>query len=74
MLIPFVDRNRQIALFSKALDVLSSRNDDFVNTLVEVLADGTVDLTDWSSGGADARHIDDPKWRSGSLPQGGAGQ
>jgi predicted nuclease of predicted toxin-antitoxin system len=62
ILIPFVDRDRQIVLFTKALDTLASRNNDLVNTLVEVLADGTVHLSDWSSGGADTRHIDDPKW------------
>ncbi|MET0970323.1 MAG: DUF5615 family PIN-like protein [Tardiphaga sp.] len=44
----------------KVLDVLGSRNDDLVNTLVEVLADGTVHLTEWSSNNADADHIDDP--------------
>lgn len=63
VLIPFVDRDRQIALFSRALDVLASRNDDFVNVLVEVLEDGTVHLGNWSSGDADVSHIDNPKWR-----------
>lgn len=63
ILIPFVEREQQITLFTKVLDVLDSRNDDLVNMLVEVLDDGTVHLTDWSSDGADTSHIDDPKWR-----------
>lgn len=60
ILIPFVDRDRQIVLFTKVLDVLASRVDDLVNTLVEVLADGAVHVTDWSSGGADTDHIESP--------------
>lgn len=63
ILIPFVDRDRQIALFAKVLDVLLLRNDDLVNRLVEVLEDGTVHVMDWSAGDADTGHIDDPDWR-----------
>lgn len=63
ILIPFVHRDQQIALFDKVLDLLAERNSDIVNRLVEVLADGTVHLTDWSSNNANASHVDEPKWR-----------
>lgn len=63
ILIPFVDRDRQVILFEKVLDMLAVRTDDLVNTLVEVLADGTVHVTDWSSDRAEVDHIDNPDWR-----------
>jgi hypothetical protein len=49
VLIPLVKRDEQIGLFTKALDVFTARNDDLVNTLVEVLSDGSVHLREWNS-------------------------
>jgi predicted nuclease of predicted toxin-antitoxin system len=63
VLLPLVKRDEQIALFSRALDFLTERNDDLVNRLVEVLPDGSVHLRRWSSDDHDVGHIEDPKWR-----------
>jgi hypothetical protein len=62
VLIPLVKRDEQIGLFTKALDVFTVRNDDLVNTLVEVLSDGSVHLREWNSENHDIGHISNPKW------------
>jgi hypothetical protein len=49
IIVPTVDREEQIRLFELALDAAEQR-DSLVNLLIEVHADGTVDVRDWSKG------------------------
>ena len=62
VIIPRGKRDEQTRLFEKALEVFAVRNDDLVNTLVEVLPDGSVMLREWNSEGHDIGHIGNPKW------------
>jgi predicted nuclease of predicted toxin-antitoxin system len=62
ILLPKGTRDRQMALFQRALDVYSARNDDLVNKLIEIARDGSVHIRDWNVGDYDIGHIDDPKW------------
>jgi predicted nuclease of predicted toxin-antitoxin system len=62
VVIPMAKRAEQIALFSKALDVLAERNDDLFNQLVEVLPDGSIHFREWSADDHDVGHINKPKW------------
>jgi hypothetical protein len=62
ILLPKGTRDRQMALFQKALDVYSARNDDLVNKLIEIASDSSVHIRDWNAGDHDIGHIDDPKW------------
>jgi hypothetical protein len=47
IIVPPVLRLEQIRLFGVALDV-AERRDDLVNLLIEVHADGTVEVRNWS--------------------------
>lgn len=62
VIIPSVRPELQRILFEKALDVLSQRNNDVVNKVVEVLPDGTVHVRGWSSHDHDIEHIRNPAW------------
>lgn len=62
VIIPKGKRDEQLALFGKILQVLAARNDDLINTLVEILPDGQVTIKDWSLLSHDIGHIRNPKW------------
>jgi predicted nuclease of predicted toxin-antitoxin system len=61
ILIPKGTRSQQITLFQKALDVFAARNDDLVNKVMEVHADGTVHVREWNAVAHDIGHIGNPK-------------
>jgi predicted nuclease of predicted toxin-antitoxin system len=65
ILIPQAPNNQgdhQIALFEKALEAFAVMNDDLVNKVMEVLADGSVHVRDWNAGEHDIGHISNPDW------------
>jgi predicted nuclease of predicted toxin-antitoxin system len=62
VIIPAVKREIQQRLFEKALDALTSGNDDIVNKVVEVLLDGTVHIREGTSEDHDIGHISNPAW------------
>ena len=62
IIVPDTKRADQQRLFGKALDVVSKRNDDLVNKLIEVLLDGSVHIRDWTGQNHDIGHISSPKW------------
>lgn len=64
VIVPAVKRDDQRQLFEKALDALSSRNNNFVNKIVEVLLDGSLHIRDWTSEDHDIEHIANPDWAS----------
>jgi hypothetical protein len=61
ILIPKGTRSQQIAFFQKALDVFAARNDDLVNKVMEVHANGNVDVREWNAADHDVSHIGHPK-------------
>jgi predicted nuclease of predicted toxin-antitoxin system len=61
IILPRGDRELQVSLFQKALDIFAVRNDDLVNKLVEVARDGSVHIRDWSAERHDPSHIHDAK-------------
>lgn len=61
IILPKGDRDLQVSLFQKALDVFAARNDDLVNKLVEVARDGSVHIRDWNADEHDPGHIRDGK-------------
>lgn len=66
ILIPQAPNNRsrhQASLFEKALDVYTAMNNDLVNKVIEVLADGRVLVRNWNADDNDVGHIVDPKGR-----------
>jgi hypothetical protein len=46
----------------KALDVYVAMNDDLVNKVMEVRADGSVHVREWNADDHDIGHINNPKW------------
>jgi hypothetical protein len=62
IIVPDTKRADQQRLFGRALDVISKRNDDLVNKLIEVLLDGSVHVRDWTSQDHDIGHISNPDW------------
>lgn len=62
VIIPSVRPEVQRVLFEKALDLLSQRNDDIVNKVVEVLLDGSIHIREWTSEDHDTGHISNPTW------------
>ena len=63
VLVPNVERARQVALFELVLDHLAKMNDRLVNKLVEILGDGSIHERDWSSAEFDPQHTSHPHWR-----------
>jgi hypothetical protein len=59
---PGDQRLHQAGLFEKALDVFVALNDDLVNKVMEVLADGSVRFREWNADEHDIGHINHPKW------------
>ena len=57
IILPKGDRDLQMNLFEKALEVFAARNDDLVNKLVEVARDGSVHIRDWNAETRDPGHI-----------------
>jgi hypothetical protein len=49
IIMPTVSTGEQTRLFEVALDI-AERQDSLVNLLIEVHADGTVDVSNWSKG------------------------
>jgi hypothetical protein len=62
VIVPNADRDRQIALFGRALDVIATLNADMTNRVIEVLADGSVHVRPWTSEEHDPAYIDLPDW------------
>jgi predicted nuclease of predicted toxin-antitoxin system len=62
ILVPRVERRRMDELFALALDALATMNEDLVNKVIEVLADGTAHVRDWSAHSHDVGHIGRPDW------------
>jgi predicted nuclease of predicted toxin-antitoxin system len=63
IIVPNVERNEQMRLFDQALETALSLGEDIVNKLIEVLRDGSVHVTEWTSERHDIGHIDNPFWR-----------
>jgi predicted nuclease of predicted toxin-antitoxin system len=63
IIVPNVERDDQVRLFEIALDAVLALNDGAVNKLIEVLADGSVHVREWTSEEHDIGHIDNPRWR-----------
>lgn len=66
IIVPNVERADQIRLFEIALDATLALGDDIVNKIVEVLRDGNVHVSEWTSETHDIGHIDNPVWRRAS--------
>jgi predicted nuclease of predicted toxin-antitoxin system len=65
ILIPQAPDNQaehQVALFEKALEAFAARNDDLTNKVMEVLADGSVHVREWTADDHDIGHIGSPDW------------
>lgn len=62
ILVPRADRATMDRLFSADLDTLAATNDDVVNRVIEVLADGIVHVRPWSASEQDIGHIANPTW------------
>jgi hypothetical protein len=55
--------DHQIALFEKAPEAFAVMNDDLVNKVMEVLADGSVHVREWNADDHDIGHISNPDWK-----------
>jgi hypothetical protein len=62
IIVPHVDREPQIRLFSLVLDYLAEMNDLPMNKLIEVLEDGTIHVREWTMEDHDIKHINNPTW------------
>lgn len=62
VIVPNLDRDLQMDLFSRVLDYLSEMNELPVNKLVEVLEDGSIHVREWTSDDHDISHISAPNW------------
>ena len=49
-------------MFGAVLDYLADLNETPINTLIEVLDDGSIHQRSWIDGGFEPAHIDDPTW------------
>lgn len=63
VIVPNVERADQIRLFEIALDAMLELGDALVNKVVEVLRDGTVHISEWTSEVHDIGHVENPRWR-----------
>ncbi len=67
ILIPQAPENRgqhQAALFEKALDAYAAMNDDLVNKVMEVRADGSVHVREWNAARAPPNHRTSTEFRA----------
>lgn len=62
VVVPNVERDRQIALFGLALDAVAALDSEPMNRVIEVLEDGSVHIRVWTSADHDIGHIDRPTW------------
>jgi predicted nuclease of predicted toxin-antitoxin system len=62
IIVPNVEREPQIDLFSRVLDHLAEMNDLPVNKVIEILEDGTIHTREWTSDDHDIAHIGNPSW------------
>lgn len=62
IVVPSVERDRQVELFGFALDAVVALGVDAANRIIEVLHDGSVHVRPWSSADHEAGHIDTPAW------------
>lgn len=62
IVVPNVEREDQIRLFAAALDALAARGGDLTNHVIEVLADGSVHLREWTRETHDLGHLAQPRW------------
>jgi predicted nuclease of predicted toxin-antitoxin system len=62
VIVPNIDREGQKRLFGAVLDYLADLNETPINTLIEVLDDGSIHQRSWIDGGFEPAHIDDPTW------------
>jgi predicted nuclease of predicted toxin-antitoxin system len=62
IVVPNVDRDDQIDLFQRALDVVVQLGADTANKIIEVLLDGSVHVRAWTSGDHDPEHVHQPRW------------
>ena len=67
VIVPNIDREGQKRLFAMVLDHLATLDEMPINTLIEILADGSIHQRIWVDGGSDAAHIDEPDWHSRRL-------
>jgi hypothetical protein len=65
IIVPSVRPAIQRALFDRALNVVSQRNNDIVDKVVEVLLDGSVHVRDWTGEDHDIEHVQNPMWSGG---------
>ncbi|MGJ3265344.1 MAG: DUF5615 family PIN-like protein [Salinarimonas sp.] len=65
IVVPNVERDDQLRLFTKALDLLLDPRSDITNKVIEVLTDGTVHVREWTREQHDLGHIAQPQWGSG---------
>jgi hypothetical protein len=63
VIVPQVERDAQIVLFGRALDVIVSSGGDIVNKVVEVLLDGSVHIREWAREDNDPAHSKNPEWK-----------
>jgi predicted nuclease of predicted toxin-antitoxin system len=64
VIVPNLAREAQKVLFGAVLDYLAEVNELPVNTLIEVLEDGSVHQRSWFDSDFDPAHIDEPVWPS----------
>lgn len=62
ILVPHGNQEEQRRMFGIALDAILVMEEDLVNRVVEVLADGTVHVRKWASHDHDIGHVNAPKW------------
>jgi predicted nuclease of predicted toxin-antitoxin system len=62
IIVPNVERDRQIGLFVRVLDFLAELNALPVNKLIEVLEVGSIHVRDWTTDDHDIGHISSPMW------------
>jgi predicted nuclease of predicted toxin-antitoxin system len=62
VIVPSVDLPTQVRLFAAALDKALDMGADLINKLVEVLADGSVHVREWTSEAHDIGHLGNPRW------------
>ena len=62
IIVPNVEREPQIQLFSQVLDHLAGMNDLPTNKIIEVLGDGSIHVREWTSSDHDIGHVANPSW------------
>jgi hypothetical protein len=63
IIVPSVDRDDQVRLFTTALDAAIALESSLINKVIEILEDGSVHIREWTMVDHDVNHISDPAWR-----------